>query len=133
MAEVGASTYSTRAAARILAVSPDRIRYWVKQRLIKPAAKRGRRFRFAFHDLILMRMAKDLLPTRRHLQPLQKCVQRVRAFTEPSRPLTSLKLAAHDGVILVHEGDLVFEAETGQLCLQFDRRSRNTGKIEEKF
>src|SRR5438132_702671 len=73
MAEVGASTYSTRAAARILAVSPDRIRYWVKQRLVKPAAKRGRRFRFAFHDLILMRMAAlregeaDLAGPLRHL------------------------------------------------------------------
>jgi tetratricopeptide (TPR) repeat protein len=132
MAEAGASTYSTRAAARILAVSPDRIRYWVKQRLIKPAAKRGRRYRFAFHDLILMRMAKDLLSPRRHLQPLQRCVQRVRAFAEPSRPLTSLRLESLDGVILVREGSLVFEAESGQLCLQFDHL-RNTGKLDERF
>src|SRR5256885_1720754 len=80
-----------------------------------------------------MRMAKDLLPSRRHLEPLQRCVQKVRAFTEPSRPLTSLKLEAHDGVILVPEGDVIFEAETGQLCLQFDRRPRDAGKIEERF
>jgi tetratricopeptide (TPR) repeat protein len=130
--EAGASTYSTRAAARILAVSPDRIRYWVKQRLIEPAARRGRRYRFAFHDLLLMRMAKELLPGRRHLQPLQRCVDRVRTFIEPSRRLTSLKLETQDGRILVRHGDVVFEAESGQLCMQFGP-PRRIGKIEERF
>jgi tetratricopeptide (TPR) repeat protein len=130
--EAGGSTYSTRAAARILAVTPDRIRYWVKQRLIQPAAKRGRRYRFAFHDLLLMRMAKELLPGRRHLQPLQRCVERVRAFLEPSRPLTSLKLETHDGIILVRHGNVIFEAESGQLCLQFGQ-PRPRGKVEERF
>jgi len=130
--EAGASTYSTRAAARILAVSPDRIRYWVKQRLIQPAAKRGRRYRFVFHDLILMRMAKDLLPGRRHLQNLQRCVLRVRALTGPSRPLTSVKLETRDRLILAREGDIVFEAESGQLCLQFGGQ-RTIGKVEERF
>src|SRR5947209_9900119 len=133
MAEADASTYSTRAAARILAVSPDRIRYWVRQRLIKPAATRGRRLRFAFHDLILMRMTKDVLPSRRHLHRLQESVQRLRSLTGPSRPVTSLKLEALDGIILVRHGDVVFEAETGQLRLPFDRRPETVGKIEERF
>ncbi|MBV8772838.1 MAG: MerR family transcriptional regulator [Deltaproteobacteria bacterium] len=133
MAEAGPSTYSTRAAARILAVSPDRIRYWVRQRLIKPAATRGRRLRFAFNDLVLMRMTKDVLPTRRHLHRLRSSVQKLRSLTEPSRPLTALKLEAHERVILVREGDLVFEAETGQLCLQFDRRPKSAGKVEDSF
>jgi tetratricopeptide (TPR) repeat protein len=132
MAEGGASTYSTRAAARILAVSPDRIRYWVRQRLVRPAARRGRRFRFVFHDLILMRMAKELLPSRRHLQPLQRCVERIRALGEPSRALISTKLETRDGLILVHQGGLVFEAESGQLCLQFGPL-RTPGKVEERF
>lgn len=130
--KAGASTYSTRAAARILAVSPDRIRYWVRQRLVQPAAKRGRRYRFAFHDLLMMRMAKELLPGRRHLQPLQRCVERVRALIEPSRPLTSLKLETHDGLILVRQGNVIFEAQSGQLCLQFGR-TQATGKVEERF
>jgi tetratricopeptide (TPR) repeat protein len=130
--EAGVSTYSTRAAARILAVSPDRIRYWVRHRLIQPAAKRGRRYRFAFHDLILMRMAKELLPGRRHLQALQRCVARVRAVTEPARSLTSVKLENRDGLILVRERNILFEAESGQLCLQFGGPA-SSGKVEERF
>jgi tetratricopeptide (TPR) repeat protein len=130
--EAGASTYSTRAAARIIAVSPARIRYWVRNRLVQPAAKRGRRYRFAFHDLVLMRMAKDLLAGRRHLQALQRCVVRIRARTGPSRPLTSLKLETRDGLILAQEGDILFEAESGQLCLRFGQ-PQTIGKVEERF
>jgi tetratricopeptide (TPR) repeat protein len=130
--EPGGSTYSTRAAARILAVSPDRIRYWVKQRLLEPAAKRGRRYRFAFHDLLLMRMAKELLSGRRHIQPLQRYVEKARTVIEPSRPLTALKLETHDGRILVRQGNLVFEADSGQLCLPFGP-ARTAGKVEERF
>ena len=58
----GNQTFSTRAAARILAVPPERIRYWVKRQFINPTTLRGRNFRFAFNDLILMRLAKELLP-----------------------------------------------------------------------
>jgi tetratricopeptide (TPR) repeat protein len=126
------STYSTRAAARILAVSPRRIRYWVRQRLVQPAVKRGRRYRFAFRDLLMMRMAKELFSGSRHPQALQKCVERIHAFSEPSRPLTSLKIENHDGLILVRQGSIVFEAESGQLCLPFDP-PRTTGKLEERF
>jgi tetratricopeptide (TPR) repeat protein len=132
MADVSPSTYSTRAAARILAVSPDRIRYWVKQRLIKPAANQGRRFRFAFHDLLLMRMAKEVLPKRRHLRPLRRCVERLAGFDNTTRPVTAVRLEARDGVILVRQGEVVFEADSGQICLQFEQ-PRNPAKVEERF
>jgi tetratricopeptide (TPR) repeat protein len=130
--EAGGSTYSTRAAARILAVSPDRIRYWVRHQLIEPAAKRGRRYRFAFHELLLMRTAKEVLPNRRHLRSLQRCVEKVRAFLEPSRPVTALKFETRDGLILVRQGKVIFEADSGQLCLQFGRMPP-AGTVEERF
>jgi tetratricopeptide (TPR) repeat protein len=128
----GVSSFSTRAAARILAVSPDRIRYWVRRRLVQPAAKHGRRYRFVFNDLLLMRMAKELLPSRRHLQSLQECVERMRKTTEPSRPLSSVRLENDAGLILVRQGDVIFEAESGQLRLAF-KAAPALGKLEEGF
>jgi tetratricopeptide (TPR) repeat protein len=125
-------TFSTRAAARILAVSPDRIRYWVKRRLVQPAATRGRRYRFGFNDLLVMRMAKELLPTRHHLAPFRRCFEKVRAFFDPSRPLTSLNLQNTEGRIVVRDGDLSFEAESGQLLLGFET-ARPAGKLEDRF
>jgi tetratricopeptide (TPR) repeat protein len=122
MAEGGgrAETFSTRAAARILAVPPDRIRYWVKRDLIRPAQMRGREYRFAFHDLLVMRLAKELLPGRRHLEPVRRSLEQVRRLFGPSRPVTSLRMLNDDGRIIVRERRYVFEAESGQLLFGFD-------------
>src|SRR5690348_8996083 len=124
-------TFSTRAAARILAVPPERIRYWVKRRFINPSIVRGRKFRFAFNDLLVMRLAKELLPTRRHLEPIQRCFERVRSLLGP-RPVSSLKLENLDGCIVVRDGALCFEAESGQLVFDFEQRGK-PGKLDERF
>jgi tetratricopeptide (TPR) repeat protein len=128
----GGGTFSTRAAARILAVSPDRIRYWVKRRLINPAASPGHKYRFAFNDLLVMRLAKDLLRERRHLEPLQRCLRRMIDLVDPGRSVTSLKLLNDEGRIVVSDSGVLIEAETGQLLFDF-RSERPTGKIEESF
>jgi len=119
-ASASARTFTTRSAARILAVSPDRIRYWVKRRLIQPSATEGRQYRFAFNDLLVMRLAKELLPSRRHLETIQRCFDRVRGLIGPARPMTSLRLCNEDGRIVVRERRIAFEAESGQLILDFD-------------
>jgi MerR HTH family regulatory protein/TPR repeat len=125
-------TFSTRSAARILAVSPDRIRYWVKRRLVAPSGRRGRRFRFGFNDLLMMRMAKDLLPNHHHVGLFQRCFDRVRDFLEPDRPLTSLKLHNDEGRIVMSDGDALIEIETGQMLLRFGPQ-RELGKVEDGF
>jgi len=125
-------TFSTRAAARILAVSPERIRYWVRRQLVRPAATGGRNYRFAFNDLLVMRLAKELLPSRRHLGLVQRCFQRLREFVAPGRLVTSLKLVNQDGQIVVSDGGVLIDAESGQLLLDY-RRERPEGKVEDSF
>ncbi len=122
MRESGArlQTFSTRSAARILAVPPERIRYWVKRRLVEPARKHGRRYEFGFNDLLILRLAKELLPTHRHLQPIRRCFERLGELLDPARPLTALKLYEEDGRIVVRDGRMKFEADSGQLILDFD-------------
>lgn len=119
-------TFSTRSAARILAVSPERIRYWVKRRLVRPAWTHGRGYQFVFNDLLMMRLAKELLPTRRHLQPIRRCLERLGQLLTPERPVTALKVFEEDGRIVVRDGKVKFEAESGQLMLNFnlDRLAR---------
>jgi tetratricopeptide (TPR) repeat protein len=94
--------------------------------------KRGRRYRFVFKDLLLMRMAKELLRGRRHLQPMQRCVDRIRVLVEPARSLTSLRFEDDRGLILVRQGGVIFEAQSGQLRLSFGCPSP-VGKVEERF
>src|ERR1035437_2380800 len=100
----GYKVFSTRPAARILAVTPERIRYWVKRNLVRPLNSGGRKYRFAFNDLLEMRMAKELLGSRQHINPIQRCIERVRALVDPDRSVTSLKLANDEGRIIVRDG-----------------------------
>jgi tetratricopeptide (TPR) repeat protein len=111
--------FSTRMAARILAISPERIRYWVKRKLVKPAAVRGRHYQFTFEDLLMMRLAKELLPNRRRLEVVARCFQRVGHMLDAQRPMTALKLYEEDGCILVRDGAVIFEADTGQMRLEY--------------
>ena len=113
--------FSTRMAARILAISPGRIRYWVRRKLVKPAAVRGRHYQFTFEDLLMLRLAKELLPNRRRLEAVQRCFERVGRITDTERPVTALKLYEADGRILVREGAVTFEAETGRARAPADR------------
>lgn len=111
--------FSTRMAARILAISPERIRYWVRRKLVKPGAVRGRHYQFTFEDLLMLRLAKELLPNRRRLDAVARCFERVGRTTDAQRPVTALKLYEEDGRILVRDGVVIFEAETGQMMLDF--------------
>jgi tetratricopeptide (TPR) repeat protein len=111
--------FSTRMAARILAISPERIRYWVKRKLVKPAAVRGGHYQFTFEDLLMMRLAKELLPTKRRLDAVQQCFERVGRMLDAQRPLTAVKLYEEGGRILVRDGLVIFEADTGQMMLDY--------------
>ncbi len=131
--ESGAERFSTRAAARILAVSPARIRQWVRGRLIEPEVASGGGYRFAFSDLLAMRTARELLAGRRHLKPLQRCLSRIRAHLGPARDLGTLKLANQDGTLVVRAGGALFEAESGQLLFDFERGPEAGGRVEKNF
>jgi tetratricopeptide (TPR) repeat protein len=128
----GGETFSTRTAARILAVTPERIRYWVRRNLIRPSQSGGRKYRFAFNDLLEMRLAKELLGSRQHIDPIQRCLARVRELIDPDRSVTSLKLVNDEGRIVVRDGSVLIEAQTGQLLLDF-AGSYQRGKIEDRF
>lgn len=123
-------TFSTRSAARILAVPPDRIRYWVRRRLVTPARIRGRRYEFAFNELLMLRLAKELLAAGRRLPSLRSCFERLEKLLALKRPVTTLKLCHEDGRIVVRHGGVKFDADSGQLLLDFDleRLAREVGK-----
>ncbi len=125
-------TFTTRAAARILAVPPGRIRYWVKRQLISPSVARGRNFRFVFNDLLVMRLAKDLLPRRHHIEPVRRSLERAQELATPDRPVSSLRLVNLDGRIVIRDGRAAFEVDTGQMLLDFEPE-RPVSTVDERF
>ena len=110
---------STPEAARILGMSEARIRELVRSGLGRPE-RRGRRYAFSFQDLVLLRTAWELI---RKQVPAARVARSLAALVRElpeDRPLSALRIRADGACVVVQEGDLCWNPETGQTVLDFE-------------
>jgi len=109
---------STQEAARILGMRESHIRDLVRSGLGQPE-RRGRRYAFSFQDLVVLRTAHDLIrqsvPAARVARSLAALVARLPA----GLPLSGLRIFADGGRVVVQQGELCWDPETGQTVLDF--------------
>ncbi|MDG2334085.1 MAG: tetratricopeptide repeat protein [Myxococcota bacterium] len=113
-------TYSLRDVARILKVSPARLRYWERTDLVKSLAKVESRAEFEFRDLVCLRGILSLLEQGVPLRRIRRNVEILRErLPEMDDPLGSLRLWAEgsERVVIRHEGVLM--EPDGQAVLEF--------------
>jgi len=110
--------------ARLFDVPEGRLRYWDRSGFLSPSGRVGRRRLYTFQDLISVRAANELLARGAPLPSVRRGLDTLsRTFPHVTRPLNELRVTAEDGTMVVREQDRVFEAETGQLQLDFEVRS----------
>lgn len=121
MAE-GVGVYSLADAARILRISPGRLRYWRRTRLVEPST-RGADLRrgLGFDDLVSLRAVVSLVdrgvPVRRIRRTLRGLRERV---PELEQPLRSLRIWGELGPrVVARHGEAWIEPD-GQLVLDFE-------------
>ena len=113
-------TYSLRDVARILKVSPARLRYWERTDLVQPPAKVASSAGFEFRDLVCLRGILSLLEQGVPLRRIRRNVEVLRErLPEMDDPLGSLRLWAEgsDRVVVRHDGILM--EPDGQAVLDF--------------
>ncbi len=111
--------FSTREVARLLRVTQARVRSLVYAGFVAPGRGPGRRYRFSFQDVVVLRAARDLVASRVPASRVARIVDQLRAELPGGRSLASLRIAA-DGVrVVVREGGEAWEPESGQLLLDF--------------
>ena len=54
------SGYSTQQVADLIGIKPDRIRHYVRRKLLRPARSERGHYRFSFQDVVLLRTAKGM-------------------------------------------------------------------------
>jgi tetratricopeptide (TPR) repeat protein len=124
------NAYSHREVARILRISPARLRYWERTALVRPSVQRDARAAFGFRDLVGLRGVVGLLqrgvPLRRIRRSLRDAARRL---PEMRDPLAALRLWDERSrrLVLEHEGGL-FEAD-GQMLLDFRAGPRSAEPI----
>lgn len=110
--------------ARLFELPEGRLRYWDRSGFLKPSGQVGRRRFYTFQDLIGIRAAKELLDRGAPLGAVRRSLANLRrTLPHVTRPLNELRVRTDGQAIVVHEHDRVFEAETGQLHLDFEVRA----------
>jgi Flp pilus assembly protein TadD len=111
--------FSTRDVSRLLGVTPARVRSLVYAGFVTPGRGPGRRYRFSFQDVVVLRAARDLVASRVPAARVARIVTRLRAELPGGRSLASLRIAADGARVVVCEGGETWEPESGQRLLDF--------------
>lgn len=116
---VAAQVFRTRDVARILSVSPIRVRTMVRAGLCRPG-RHGRAFEFSFQDLVLLRAAHGLskagVPPRR----VKRAMYELNRELPSNRPLSGIRIFADGRRVAVREGHHAWQPESGQQLFVFD-------------
>jgi DNA-binding transcriptional MerR regulator len=89
-------TYDSKTASRIVGVSLRQLQYWDERDFIRPSVKsaegRGTKRLYSFHDLVCLKVVKDLAHHGFTLQKIRRCLKPLKDDTaHTERPAESLK------------------------------------------
>ena len=121
--------HTLRSIQEMLGLSRSAIAGLIANGFVNPARGPRNAWRFSFRDVVLLRTAHDLqaadIPTRKILRALQ----RLKATLPEELPLTGLRITAVGNSIAVRDRESQWEAETGQLLMDFDVASAASGSV----
>src|SRR5262245_49004814 len=115
--------YTTQDVARMLGLTPGRLRAYLRSGVLSPERGDHGELRFSFQDLILLRTAEGLVRDRIPPRRVRRALQKLGARLPETLPLTGLQLAADGESVIVRDGDARWQAESGQVLLDFERPS----------
>jgi tetratricopeptide (TPR) repeat protein len=113
--------YDLPAVAKLLGLDAQRVRAFVRAGFVKPQ-KNGRALLFSFQDLVVLRTAKALREAKVPAARIKRALTKLAAELPQGRPLTSVRIAAEGGRVVVHDEDTRYQPETGQLVFDFGVR-----------
>lgn len=112
--------YGIREVARLFAVPEHRLRYWSQTGFIVPSLQGGGRPLYSFRDLIAVKVAKALVDDGASLRKIRRSLATLRrSLPGVDTSLSALRIRCDDDRVIVDEGDHQFEADSGQVVLDF--------------
>jgi tetratricopeptide (TPR) repeat protein len=114
------NAYSHREAARILKISPARLRYWERTDFVRPSVRDGQEVAFAFRDLARLKGVLGLIERGVPLRRIRRSARDVELHLPELRdPLSALRLwDERSNRVVVEHGGALFEPD-GQMVLDF--------------
>jgi tetratricopeptide (TPR) repeat protein len=119
------NAYSIRDVERLLGIRRSLILQFVAIGLLEAPAHAGREPRLSFRDLVLLRTATRLLSLRVPIRRLKLVLRRLRADLPRSIALSSVRIDAVGTHVVLRQGSLVWQLDSGQYLLDFDDDERS--------
>lgn len=111
--------YRSSDVARMLGLPAGRVRAWARLGFASP--RRGPRgeLLFSFHDLVLLRTARELASARVPVRRIRTALRSLRARLPDGRSLASVRIAADGDRLVVRDGRGAWRPESGQALFDF--------------
>lgn len=112
-------SYSVREVAAMLGLTAAQIRSYAGKGLLSPEHGPGGELRFGFRDLVILRTAAELTSAQIPQRKVQRVLERLHEQLPPGRSLAGLRITADGERVVVRDGALVWNAESGQELFDF--------------
>jgi Flp pilus assembly protein TadD len=111
--------FATADVARVLGMTPRRVRRFARAGLVRPERGPRRAYRFSFQDLVLLRAAQTLTDARVPGKRIHGTLRALVRQLPPDRPLSGLRITLDGNQVVVTDGTAAWIPESGQLTLDF--------------
>src|SRR5580765_4576305 len=107
-------SFSVRDVAAMLGLTPAQIRSYASKGLLSPETGPGGELRFGFRDLVVLRTASELIAADIPQRKVQRVLEKLREQLPAGRSLAGVRIATDGERIVVRDGTIVWNAESGQ-------------------
>jgi tetratricopeptide (TPR) repeat protein len=111
--------YGARDVARVLGLPVERVRAWARLGLASPRRGPDGALLFSFHDLVLLRTARELRAARIPARRVRRALESLRAQLPAGRSLASVRIRADGARLVVRDGRGAWRPESGQALFDF--------------
>jgi tetratricopeptide (TPR) repeat protein len=113
--------FSGTEVARLLGLSPGRLRSLDRAGIVSPSGRRRGRRAYTFSDLIALRTAQGLLERRVRLRDVNRAIAALqKSLPKVTRPLAELRVMSDGQKVVVRSQDGTYEPLTGQMLLDLE-------------
>ncbi len=111
--------YTCREVSELVGLTMTQVRRFARAGYLSPERTPRNHYRFSFQDLIFLRTTTALLATDLPRQRVHRALRELRRQQPLERPLSEVQLTPHREGIVACDGGAVWEAESGQVLVDF--------------
>jgi tetratricopeptide (TPR) repeat protein len=112
--------YTVRSIREMLGLSRTVLAGFIDAGFVQPSRGARNEYRFTFQDVVLLRTAQGLHAARIPPRKILRSLKRLKAALPQELPLSGLRITAVGSDIAVRNGSTQWEAESGQLLMDFE-------------